>query len=333
MTRLAWGLLGLLGVVLPASVFTAPSAVAGGSGPAKVWPGTSRIVVTDQATRTVTLLDPEPTLWQRPAEQAEKARWTWSATDDPELADLDPQRTWKNPSEATTRFLNGRQYLLAGASGGLAAVIGYPDGHVYWATDAGNGNVHSLELLPDGNVAVSASTPGVVRLYTASQGPRSSTYAEFTLPGAHSVHWDPLTRRLWALGTRNLVVLAVTGPPDAPHLTPVQSVALPTSGGHDLSPVHSSPGRMWVTTNSGVYQYSPAQNAFVPYPGQDRISHPGVKSIGDDPATGQVLTTAPAPGNPCAWCTSTLTLYNPDGTRILINTQLYKARWWTTLRY
>ncbi|MFI5887903.1 DUF6528 family protein [Streptomyces sp. NPDC051554] len=152
------------------------------------------------------------------------------------------------------------------------------------------------------------------------------------MPGAHSVHWDPLTRRLWALGTRSLVALSVTGPPDAPRLTVVQTVALPTSGGHDLSPVHASPGRLWVTTTSAVYQYSPAQNMFLPCPGQARISQPGVKSIGDDPAPGQILTTAPAPGNPCAWCTSTLTLFSPDATRTLVNSQLYKARWWTTLR-
>ncbi|MFI5887877.1 DUF6528 family protein [Streptomyces sp. NPDC051554] len=110
------------------------------------------------------------------------------------------------------------------------------------------------------------------------------------------MHWDPATGWLWALGSGNLVALDVTGPPDAPRLVPVRTVPLPTSGGHDLAPVYASPGRLWGTITSGVYQYSWADEAFLPFAGQAAISRPGVKSVGDDPVTGRILTAAPEPG-------------------------------------
>ncbi|MFI5887878.1 DUF6528 family protein [Streptomyces sp. NPDC051554] len=141
------GLLGVLAAALLACVLMASPAAAQG-----LRSGGPPVVVTDQAADAVLLLD------------GERTRWSWSVIDDLELADLDARQSWPNPSEAKTQVLNGRQYLLAAASGGLAAVVGYPGGEVYWATDVGGENAHSLELLPDGDVAVVASTPGFVRL-------------------------------------------------------------------------------------------------------------------------------------------------------------------------
>lgn len=52
-----------------------------------------------------------------------------------------------------------------------------------------------------------------------------------------------------------------------------------------------------------------------------------MKSVGDDPLTGQVLTVSPAEDNSCAWCTSTIRFHGPDGSRRIAGTSLYKARW------
>ncbi len=211
-------------------------------------------------------------------------------------------------------------------------MIGYPGRGVYWAADTGTGNAHSIDLLPDGNVAVAASTGGYVRLYAASLGARATRHAQAPLAGAHGVHWDPRTRLLWALGSRELVALRVGGTPADPELSVARRVALPTRGGHDLAPVLTRPGRLWVTTASGVYQYATGEGAFVSYPLQSRISGPDVKSVGDDPKTGRVLVTRPERGHSCVWCTTTLILYRPDGTRTLLRGGMYKARWWSTAR-
>lgn len=312
------GVSGPLAVLLAAALtFAAPAAP---------------IVAADQATRSVYVLDSARTRWDAQDEGDPGVLWSWSADGRSELSDLDPGTTWTNPSEVKFRSLNGRRYLLATASGGLAAVVGYPDREVYWAADTGTGNAHSIDLLPDGNVAVAASTGGYVRVYAASAGSRATSHAQTPLPGAHGVHWDPRTRLLWALGSRQLVALRVDGSAAEPELTVVRRVALPTRGGHDLAPVLGRPGHLWVTTASAVYQYATDEQAFVGYPLQSRISGPDVKSIGDDPATGRILLSRPEPGHSCSWCTTTLVLYRPDGTRTMLRGGMYKARWWTTRR-
>ncbi|MEU4212339.1 DUF6528 family protein [Streptomyces sp. NPDC026206] len=314
-------------LLIPAATGVAGAGQRGGAGRAPASP----IVAADQATRAVYVLDAGRTRWDTGGDDP-GVLWSWSADGRRSLEDLRTDTSWTNPSEVKSRELDGRRYLLVTASGGLAAVVGYPDGAVYWAADTGTGNAHSIDLLPDGNVAVAASTGGYVRLYAASTGSRATGHAQVPLAGAHGVHWDPRTRLLWALGSGQLVALRVGGAPEDPALSVVRRVTLPTRGGHDLAPVLGTPGRLWVTTASAVYQYATSQGAFVAYPLQERISVPGVKSVGDDPDTGQVLVARPEPGNPCTWCTSKLVLYRPDGTRTLLRGGMYKARWWSADR-
>ncbi|KNB52327.1 DUF6528 family protein [Streptomyces caatingaensis] len=317
-----------------AAALTAADGTARASGPARPERRASPtpIATADQATRSVHVLKASQRTWDTGDPRGGGVLWSWSADGLEELADLNPASSWKNPSEAKLRTLDGRRYLLATASGGLAAVVGYPGREIYWAADTGTGNAHSIDLLPDGNVAVAASTGGYVRVYAASTGKRATWHTEVPLPGAHGVHWDPGTGLLWALGGRELLALRVGGPPDDPELTVAHRTALPTRNGHDLAPVLGHRGRLWVTTGSAVYQYATARHGFVDYPLRSRISAPGVKSVGDDPATGQILVARPETGHPCPWCTSVLTLYQPDGTRRLLHGAMYKARWWTSRR-
>lgn len=296
-----------------------------------VLPTPSLLLAADQASERVLVLDPDDSSWlerdgrrQRSARQA--ALWSWSPADDRSLDHLAPGSTWRMVSEAKYRLRDGRQWLLACASLGLAAVVPYPAGPAYWAT-ATSGNPHTMELLPDGNVALAASGGGFVRVYAASQGPRSTRCAQFDLPGAHGLYWDGAHGLLWALGLDRLVALDVGGAPDDPRLAAVQAVDLPDPGGHDLSAVADDPDRLWVTTGGHVYQYSVPEAGFTPYAGQRDIDGPGVKSIGDDPVTGQVLTVSPMTGNPCAWCASTVEFHAPDGRRRVDGASLYKARW------
>ncbi|HLK43672.1 MAG TPA: DUF6528 family protein [Thermoleophilia bacterium] len=254
-------------------------------------------------------------------------RWSWSAVSDPLLADLDPAHTWRNVSEAKVRVLDGRGLLLAGASEGLAVALTYPQAEVLWATVIPTLNVHSLEVLPEGNVAVAASDPGVVRVYAAALGPRSEAFVSFDLPGAHGVYWDQARGVLWAVGYSDLVALQVGGTTSAPTLTLVLRVALPDPSGHDLDRVAADPSRLWVTTGGHVWQYDADAGQFVGYAGRSAIDTAGVKSVGDNPLTGRVLTVQPEPGNACTWCTSSVALHLPEDTVRLPGASLYKARW------
>lgn len=282
--------------------------------------GASPLVVADQGTRRVLLLGDD-------GSGTARVQWSWSPQSDKHLADLSPARTWRNVSEAKMRALGGRKMLLASASEGLAAVLTYPGAVVQWATVVPSVNVHSLELLPDGNVALAASNPGVVRVYAATRGPRSKQFTAFNLAGAHGVSWDDQRQLLWAVGDSQLVALKVTGPAHSPGLSLARSVTLPDPSGHDLDLVASAPGRMWVTTGDHVLQYDPDCAQFIDYDGQAAIDISDVKSVGDDPATGRVLTFRPQPGNACAWCGSTVALHLPSGSLQLPGSRIYKARW------
>ncbi|MFE4393329.1 MULTISPECIES: DUF6528 family protein [Streptomycetaceae] len=289
-----------------------------------------QVAVVDQASRSVLVLQSAEELMAYRGPGRLPVVWGWSADRAPELADLAPARSWTDPDEAKSRIRQGRRFLLTTASGGLAAVVETTTGRVHWATDLGTAaNPHSIELLPDGNVAVAASAGGWVRLYAASQGPRAAAYAEFPLPGAHGVHWDARTGLLWVLGDTALTALRVGGTPAAPALTVVRSSPLPDRGGHDLAPVLADPGRFWVATLTGLWRFDPATDRFTAVHLADPAAERDLKSVGDEPGTGRLLTVAPEHEAPCDWCTSVITLHRPEGTRSLRGSHLYKARWWS----
>ncbi|MFE5585997.1 DUF6528 family protein [Kitasatospora sp. NPDC056531] len=287
------------------------------------------VVAVDQASRRVLVLRGAEELVDYQGPDRPPVVWSWGADRADDLGDLDREHSWTNPDEAKSRILDGRRYLLTTASGGLAAVVDTATGGSRWAADLGRAaNPHSIELLPDGNVAVVASGGGWVRLYAASQGPRTNTHATFLLPGAHGVLRDARTGLLWVLGDDRLTALRVGGTAAEPTLTAVRSAPLPDQGGHDLAPVLGEPGRFWVSTLNGIWTYDPGADRFTPVHLADPAAERGVKSIGDDPRTGRLLTVAPDHNGPCDWCTSVIRLDRPEGTWTLGGTQLYKARWW-----
>ncbi|MFF3911575.1 DUF6528 family protein [Streptomyces sp. NPDC001848] len=257
------------------------------------------------------------------------ALWSWSPASDAEFADLRPSRTWINVSEAKQFATSAGTLLLTCASGGMAVAVNRSRGVTYWATNIpGSGNLHSLEMLPDGNVAVAASTGGYIRLYTSSQGPRSSHYVQHPLPGAHALSWDAGQRLLWALGTAELHALAITGTRAAPGITLQRRLALPDKDGHDLAPVIGAPDDRWVTTGRHVYRVSLTSGAFTRATAPDGVDRAHVKSISQHPVTGQVIMVSPDKQASCSWCSSRVDFLDPNRQDALTGTSVYKARWW-----
>ncbi|MGA5558610.1 DUF6528 family protein [Streptomyces lavendulocolor] len=298
--------------------------------------GTPDVLLTDQASKRVLLLDGGRRAWEPGADPA-VVKWAFSPVGDARYADLEPDASWVHPSEAKVRTRRGRTYVLTVASFGFAAVVEYPSGRRYWGDALSPGtirdNPHSIELLPDGNVAVAGSTGGLVRLYAASRGPADVPYATYPLKDAHGLQWDAGRRVLWALGGDRLVALRVGGTAARPALDEAFAVRLPTPHGHDLGQVAGDPDRLWVSSGSAVYQYVKSTGAFVrDYPGAAGISRARVKAVGDDPATGQVISTVPEPGLGETWWTRTVAVHLPDGRYRLADGGVYKARWWTPSR-
>ncbi|MFF8291046.1 DUF6528 family protein [Streptomyces sp. NPDC016309] len=296
--------------------------------------GTPDVLLTDQASRRVLVLDGRRRDWDPDAGPA-VVKWAFSPVGDARYADLEPDVSWVHPSEAKVRRWRGRTYVLTVASYGFAAVVAYPSGRRYWGGTLSPGtirhNPHSIELLPDGNVAVAGSTGGVVRLYAAAtaRGRAEVPYTTYPLADAHGLQWDAGRRVLWALGGDRLVALRVGGTAAEPTLHEVAGARLPTPHGHDLGQVAGDPDRLWVSSGSAVYQYVKSTGAFRrDYPGAAGISRARVKAVGDDPVTGQVLSTVPEAGLGESWWTRTVAVHRPEGSYRLAGGGVYKARWW-----
>jgi hypothetical protein len=230
------------------------------------------------------------------------------------------------PTEIKLRTVSAwgkSKWMAISDSYGFMGVVSYPGKEKKWYVNAGRqSNVHGIEILPNGNVAAAASNGGWVRVYTASQGTGSSAYAQFDLPNAHNVLWDPQRQVLWAVGGRQLLQLKVEGTDGTPTLRLVNSTPLPTNDGHDLSPVYGDADMLYVTTVKQVYLFHKNNNSFKLL--QDI---PNIKSINRQASTGQIIETSPhASCKEDGWCTNVVDLLSPSGTRERPTAAVYRAR-------
>ncbi len=292
-----------------------------------------QVAVTDQASDRILVLNAAAPDW----DGDDAVIWSWSAHG---RSDFDVLASgWGLPTDAKIRRIPAWDgvWMVVTDSFGMAAIVPYPEGGPRkWGVRV-RGNLHSIELLPNGNAAIAASTEGWVRVYASSQGLDAVAYSEISLKGAHGLQWDPERRRLWALGDEELVAVQVSGPPDAPVVQADTSVRLPTPYGHDLQPVYGNRDRMWVSTGSDVYQFVKSTGAFdANYPGSESIRRAHVKSVGSIP-NGPVVSTIPdgkVRGNTGVssndWSTDTVDFLPQDVARVLDGSAIYKARVWKT---
>jgi hypothetical protein len=286
------------------------------------------IILTEQASDQIIVMDSTRS-WDSPNAQL----WSWSPG--PGSGVSNPGDSWGLPDDARLRSDDtGQQYILVTDSYGLLAKVPYPQGgEVDWSVELGHGpNPHGIELLPNDNIAVAASTGDFVRVYAASQGQHADDYAEVALPGAHNVLWDDPNDVLWAVGDHLLVKYSITGTDASPQINELASFELKTNWGHDLQPVSGDPDRLWVTTSYGVHQFVKSTEKFdTAFPNVDELYRNNVKSIGTDIASGTILQTKPNAGNPCSWCTDSVDLYTFTGSctasKTLPDAQIYRARW------
>jgi hypothetical protein len=319
----------LLALVLGASatLVGAGSAAAGDLPDGDYW-----IVAGDQATTTLMAFDPADTDWN------DTPAWSWKPAAPAYSAAEISAGTLIGDFKRRTRP-DGTQRFVAASSHGLLTELTYPDKQRVWATTVpAADNPHAIEVLPNGNVAAAASTGGWVRVYAASQGNATTTYAEFKLDDAHAALWDPSIQRLWTIGnvaggdtTPILTALEITGTAAAPkvHEDVSRRVTLPTAGGHDVYGDPTDPGRLLVTTNSGAYVFDKATRTFSTAP-LGAAARSGVKAIGHEPS-GLFAETRPDPACTAdTWCTSHVDFFDGTSTfsRTRTGAQFYKARVW-----
>ncbi|MCU6711872.1 DUF6528 family protein [Paenibacillus sp. J5C_2022] len=287
----------------------------------------SYVAVADQGSGgRITLYDPLATDWN----QSSAVKWSWYPNASNGFVDNQPG--WGYPSGVKLRenCVYGGKWMVVVDSNGFAGIIPYPAGNSKKWSQVIPGNLHSIELLPDGNVAIAASNGGWVRIYTSSQAVDSSTYVQYDLPGGHGVLWDPENELLWALGNDHLVSLRITGTASAPVITEVDKITLPTRWGHDLSPVYGDTDRLWVSSGSKVYQFTKSTKIWSEtYAGSSDANRAHVKAHGNQPS-GQIVRAVPKDGGVHPWTTDTVDFFLPNTSRTVTGGGFYKARIWNS---
>lgn len=292
------------------------------------------IAVTEQAAGEILVLDAACDDWN----EERAVLWSWRPAH--AMGAYDSLSGWGNPTDARIRKseAHGGYCMVACASLGYAGLVRYPDANeVIWQNNI-HGNLHAIDLLPDGNVAVAASTEDWVRVYAVSHGPHSEVYAEYPLTSAHGVHWDAEYNWLWVLGRDRLTALRLKGTPMAPELEEVleRRCMLPSQGGHDLYPVFGDPDRMLVTTHEDAYLYVKSKHQLIGLAEQRNEARlPYRKSLVSF-AGDEVMEVVPDfhkdPQGPCSarndWTTDTVDFYPSGRSRTRKGTAIYKARVW-----
>lgn len=195
--------------------------------------------------------------------------------------------------------------VLTCASDGYLAMVSYPGGELLWEAHA-KGNLHSVELLPDGRIALAASTGNYLRLYTTPD-----TYTEQRVEDAHGVLYDPARGTLWVLG---LHTLAEYDPDTLQPAGNCLDFGDTDIAGHDLAPCYGDTNRLWVTVRDGIRVYDKTKNTFVSdHPAADLPAR-HVKGVGNTPESNTLFYLYPN-GVYLPWCTDRVQVRAADGDR------------------
>ncbi|MEN0052667.1 MAG: DUF6528 family protein [Mucilaginibacter sp.] len=298
------------------------------------------VSVTNQATGKIEIYDPAVADW----DSATALKWSWKPTAAEGYSSY-ALTYWDVPNDFRVRTISawGGNWLVSCASGGLVTIASYPAGVKRWAYNVGaTVHPHSVELLPNGNIAVACTDQDSVKVFGSSSSATDNiTHASFHLVGAHSVLWDPNTSTLRAIGNDHIVALTVGGTSSPTISENVAQRGYLVAGGasvygHDLSSDPNDPNILWCSTNGGVYKFDKTTLKFTGAPGT--LNKSFVKSIsiqhsGISVSTRPDSEKSPMPANPVltpAWCTRLVDFYSADGifqySRTVSGGKFYKAK-------
>ena len=159
------------------------------------------------------------------------------------------------------------RYVIIGvSSAGWAGIIDYATKDILWEVRLAGIGPHSIEMLPNGDVAVVGSNgDGCVKYYPVSCGMKNESDS-VALKSAHGICWDPELERLIVLYYSGIKVYSVDG-----YGTENAKLVLDETrgaeffsdkSGHDLSPVWGEKSLYWCTGASNVWQYDAVKNSF-----------------------------------------------------------------------
>lgn len=254
--------------------------------------------------------------------------WRWNPFDDPGVKP-EYAATFAHISEC--KPIDGGKTILTCASFGGVAAVDVATARAKWYALASRGRdgPHSVDLLPNGHVAVANSVGcDALEIIDVASSPfdpaEQRRVRAFDVSGAHGVVWDASRKRLFVLGYTNLYAFAYAKASGFVMKTAVCSYA-DRSGdpyGHDLVP--DGKGSYYFTNHTGVWRLS--LDTFALSSVRLRAN---AKSFSRDSVKGDLLQIPIE-----KWWSDRLTVIVPDGSSRTIGpfpgSRFYKARWLTS---
>ncbi len=253
------------------------------------------------------------------------ARWLWSAESDPNVAKSD-KHLFGTPDECKVR--EGEKTIIMNDSCGGAAGLDVMTGRCKWYVAAG-GNPHSVELLPDGRVAVASSTGATLKIFDVKDHPFSPSNqvakTVLELVGGHGVSWDEKRNSLFALGYYTLYELDYDSATMSVRVRRKWDYEKMCGDvyGHDLVP--DGKGGYFFTNHTAVWHIDPDTGKIVKARDLKNVKAFAPSAEGD-------LVTIPKE----RWWTDTLLMFPPGSSDLsrarkitLPGARFYKARYFT----
>lgn len=253
-----------------------------------------------------------------PARPAKKV-WSWRASDSPRIPNAF-HRQFHSTDDC--KPYAGNLLLVTSSSDGVALLERETKRCRFLATSR---NAHSACLLPRNHVVVAASYGGDEMQFfdlAGSDGRRVATPVQrIPLKGAHGAVWDQKRNCLWALGGPELVRIDLDLDGARSNLWSVtERHALPSPGGHDLSPFHDR-RRYYVTSDTQVLSFDTERRTWKHLEGFG--TQLKVKSVDRHPATRQLVYHM---GTKETWWSDTIRFPHRENI-VLPGERLYKVRW------
>ena len=195
--------------------------------------------------------------------------WEFIPTEDLGWGDVTQERLSRSISGVKYRWSEhfNSNVVLFCTSRGAAGVIEYPSGKCLWKTTVTGISPHSIEMMPNGDIAVTTSgsgnwEEGKIHYYQLGTDGTYTMTCEVPLNGGHGLLWDPDNEVLWAVGFPTLEAYAIQEGSDgkaALYKVEGWGCDVPDGTGHDLMCDYSNPDILWFTDNVSILQYSKSQ--------------------------------------------------------------------------
>ena len=305
-------------VLLFASVFLSVAARAASGERADGASVDWRIVAADQSVPALVMFSGAPGA-------STNVLWRWDPRADPSLSE---KRAASFGAIDECKVIDGGRTILANASCGGVAAVDVASARAKWCAYLPDfcAGPHSVDLLPDGRIAVANST-GVDALQIIDlaghpfEPEKQRVVKALPVAGAHGVVWDAARQSLFVLGYTNLYELAYLPEEIAVSVRKVwdYSVVCGDAYGHDLVP--DGRGGYHFTNHTAVWRIDPTDGSF-----SKVLDVANVKSFSRDAKKGDLLSTPRE-----RWWTDRLSVRDGEGrTRTVgpfAGARFYKARW------